>query len=155
MRLPRVHKGHYKPTETQLVAMLRYLRHCGFDLSTFECWVYSPDKAKANYSGNARYDRKVAQVRRGQGACGSPCSDVYTARAVTPPSPLLIVAWQVAFDEFCQNEVTRDNSLVLFALFVSLAWGCRGGCTPTYTSRTGCDKIDALQMSFIPSHRLG
>ena len=111
--------------------MLRYLRHCGFDLSTFECWVYNPDKAKANYSGNARYDRKVAQVRRGQDACGLVLvSDAYTARAVTPPSPLLIVAWQVAFDEFCQNKVTRDNSLVLIALFVSLAWGAEAGACP-------------------------
>ena len=41
--------------------MLRYLRDCGFDLSTFECWVYNPDKA--NLTGRDRYDRKVAQVR--------------------------------------------------------------------------------------------
>ena len=73
----------------------------------------------------------MAQVRRGQDACGLVLvSDAYTARAVTPPSPLLIVAWQVAFDEFCQNKVTRDNSLVLIALFVSLAWGAEAGACP-------------------------
>jgi len=53
--------GHYKPTETQLVAMLRFLRNHEFDLSEFECWVFNSEKCHQS-DGEDRYDRTVAQT---------------------------------------------------------------------------------------------
>ena len=55
-------QGHYKPTEMQLIAMLRFLRKRGFKLRTFQCWVYNPAKAK-EFDATARYDKQTsAQV---------------------------------------------------------------------------------------------
>jgi len=53
--------GHYKPNEMHLIAMLRFLRKCGFDLSKFECWMYKADKFH-QYEGKERYSSKLAKV---------------------------------------------------------------------------------------------